>query len=66
MYEIHLDLTDYNENFNIGFVYSWRNLVNGKRYIGSHKGHPSDGYLGSGRVFNRALKNTVYITFEEI
>lgn len=32
-----------------GFVYKWTNLVNGKWYIGSHKGDIHDGYTASGR-----------------
>ena len=39
-----------------GFVYMWTNVVNGKRYIGSHIGDPEDGYTGSGTAFLRALK----------
>lgn len=39
-----------------GFVYKWTNLVNGKKYIGSHKGSIDDGYLGSGKVFKQAIK----------
>jgi len=39
-----------------GFVYVWVNNINGKRYIGSHKGTPDDGYVGSGKHFNRAVK----------
>lgn len=39
-----------------GFVYEWTNLINGKKYIGSHAGTPSDGYIGSGKAFRRAIK----------
>jgi 3'-phosphoadenosine 5'-phosphosulfate sulfotransferase len=31
-----------------GFTYKWINLVNGKWYIGSHKGSIDDGYTASG------------------
>tara|TARA_R110000803_G_C11810045_1_gene300524 strand:+ start:63 stop:605 length:543 start_codon:yes stop_codon:yes gene_type:complete len=37
-----------------GFVYRWYDVSNGKFYIGSHKGTPDDGYLGSGVLFRRA------------
>jgi hypothetical protein len=40
----------------IGFVYMWINLINGKRYIGSHVGKVDDGYLGSGSYFKNAIK----------
>ena len=33
------------------FVYKWTNDVNGKVYIGKHKGTPDDGYISSGRAF---------------
>lgn len=36
-------------------MYIWTNRYNGKKYIGSHKGHPDDGYIGSGEVFLRAV-----------
>ena len=39
-----------------GFVYQWTNLCNGKKYIGSHKGPETDGYIGSGLVFKSAVK----------
>ncbi len=39
-----------------GFVYIWRNNINLKWYLGSHKGHQDDGYIGSGKVFKIALK----------
>ena len=39
-----------------GFVYRWTNTINGKKYIGSHKGTPNDGYTGSGTAFRNALK----------
>lgn len=39
-----------------GFVYEWINLVNSVKYIGSHAGHPDDGYIGSGLLFSRAVK----------
>ena len=39
-----------------GFVYEWTNILNGKKYIGSHTGTIDDGYIGSGKVFQRAIK----------
>lgn len=39
-----------------GFVYLWKNLINGKAYIGSHWGHKDDGYVGSGVLFKKAVK----------
>ncbi len=59
MYEIHLELSEYNENNwnrEWGFVYVWKNLINNKRYLGSHKGSPWDGYIGSGKNFKKAIK----------
>ena len=41
-----------------GFVYKWINNIDGKYYIGSHKGTKTDGYIGSGIVFKQAVKNT--------
>ena len=40
----------------IGFIYKTTCLVNGKIYIGKHEGSESDNYLGSGKVFEFALK----------
>ena len=34
-----------------GFVYRWTDFSNGMRYVGSHKGSPNDGYIGSGKWF---------------
>lgn len=39
-----------------GFIYEWTNMINGKKYIGSHAGSINDGYIGSGKVFRRAIK----------
>lgn len=39
-----------------GFVYRWKNTINGKMYLGSHKGTVDDGYVGSGKIFERAVK----------
>ena len=42
----------------LGFVYRWRNIDNGRWYIGSHVGDPNidDGYVGSGLYFRNAVK----------
>lgn len=40
----------------VGFIYEWTNNINGKMYIGSHMGTVDDGYVGSGKVFIRAIK----------
>ena len=40
----------------IGFVYKWSDASNDKWYIGSHTGHPKDGYVGGGHFFNKAYK----------
>lgn len=40
-----------------GFVYKWTDSTNGKMYIGSHRGHIDDGYVGCGIYFARAYKS---------
>lgn len=37
-----------------GFVYCWTNVINNKKYIGSHYGNINDSYIGSGVYFKRA------------
>jgi group I intron endonuclease len=39
-----------------GFVYLWTNQINGRWYVGSHEGHPADGYIGSGKIFKLAVR----------
>lgn len=39
-----------------GFIYEWTNMLNGKKYIGSHAGITEDRYIGSGKIFQRAIK----------
>lgn len=39
-----------------GFVYEWTNTITGKKYIGSHVGDETDGYIGSGVDFKRDLQ----------
>lgn len=42
---------------NMFFIYETTNLINGKKYRGMHKtSNIDDGYFGSGKVFNIALK----------
>lgn len=38
------------------FVYQITNILNGKIYVGAHKGEPDDGYMGSGTHISRAIK----------
>ena len=40
----------------IGFVYKWTDSSNDKWYIGSHTGHPKDGYIGGGSFFRKAYR----------
>jgi len=39
-----------------GFVYVWFHKDTGRYYIGSHRGSPDDGYIGSGKHFRLAIK----------
>lgn len=39
-----------------GYIYETTNLVNGKKYIGQHKGSYDCNYLGSGIALTRAIK----------
>ena len=42
-----------------GYVYKTTNLINGRVYIGQHKYNGWDkSYIGSGKIFEVALKNT--------
>lgn len=49
-----------------GFIYQWINLVNDKRYIGSHWGYEDDGYVGSGTLFKRAIKKHGIENFQRV
>jgi group I intron endonuclease len=40
-----------------GFVYLWYDIKNKKFYLGSHLGQPTDGYTGSNRRFQSAIKS---------
>lgn len=46
------------------FVYITTNKINGKRYIGKHKGSPNDNYLGSGKRLILAIKKYGKENFE--
>lgn len=39
-----------------GYIYKTTNLVNGKIYVGQHKGKYTPEYLGSGILINRAIE----------
>ena len=39
-----------------GYIYITVNLINGKKYIGQHKGIFDSNYLGSGKLIRRAIK----------
>ena len=39
----------------MNFIYITTNVKNGKQYVGSHNGEKDDKYLGSGRLFLKAL-----------
>lgn len=49
-----------------GFIYIWINLINNKRYIGSHWGHEDDGYIGSGVIFKKAINKYGISNFTRI
>lgn len=40
----------------IYYIYLTTNLINGKKYIGQHKGEINDSYLGSGVLLTKALE----------
>jgi hypothetical protein len=50
----------------IGFVYMWINQINGKKYVGAHKGSFDDGYTGSGSGFKRAIEKYGIENFERV
>lgn len=54
------------KNLYNGFIYEWINLVNNKRYIGSHWGHEDDGYIGSGVLFKKALEKYGIDNFKRV
>ena len=38
------------------YVYCTTNILNNKKYIGSHSGHINDDYLGSGVILKKSIK----------
>ena len=38
------------------YIYLTTNTINGKQYIGQHKGRPDDNYFGSGTTILKAIK----------
>lgn len=40
----------------MNFIYLTTNLINGKQYVGSHRGAIDDLYLGSGKILKSAIK----------
>lgn len=48
----------------VGFIYKWTNKINGKKYLGSHKGNIDDRYIGSGKAFNNAINKYGIHNFE--
>jgi group I intron endonuclease len=48
----------------LGIVYKWTNLINGKIYIGSHKGSQDDEYTASGIAIKNAFKKYGFENFK--
>lgn len=49
-----------------GFIYLWTNKQDGMKYLGSHKGHINDGYVGSGLRFQAAVNKHGIENFDRI
>lgn len=47
-----------------GYVYVTTNLVNGKQYIGQHKGKFTSKYLGSGKYITNAIRKYGFNNFK--
>lgn len=47
------------------YVYITTNLINGKYYIGKHKGEVDDKYLGSGIILKQAIEKYGRVNFEK-
>ena len=47
------------------YIYLTINKINGKKYIGQHKGEPNDSYLGSGTLLKRAIDKYGKENFEK-
>lgn len=41
---------------NYGYIYETQNLINGRAYIGQHKGQYNPRYIGSGIILKRAIR----------
>lgn len=66
--KFYINISILNKGINMedysGFVYLWINKINGKKYLGSHKGKIDDNYIGSGIVFRNAIKKYGIDNFE--
>ena len=49
----------------IHYIYLTTNLINGKQYIGQHKGELDDSYLGSGTAIKKALQKYGSANFQK-
>jgi hypothetical protein len=47
------------------YIYITTNLINGKYYIGKHKGEVDDKYLGSGIILKQAIEKYGRVNFEK-
>ena len=47
-----------------GYIYETTNLINGKKYIGQHRGSFDKEYKGSGTLLRRAIKKYGKENFE--
>ena len=47
------------------YIYITINLINGKYYIGKHKGELDDNYLGSGIILKQAIEKYGRVSFEK-
>ena len=48
------------------YIYITTNNINGKQYIGQHKGEPDDSYLGSGATIKKAIAKTVTVYYNRL
>lgn len=47
-----------------GYIYKTTNLINGRLYIGQHRGTFTNSYLGSGHIIKEAIKKYGYKNFK--